>query len=116
MIDGNQQVTSPRVIAKAGVEWDTPFVRGLTLNAAAQYYGKSFQNAENTFRLPAYTTVDIGAKYALKLPKNQQVTLRGAVENVFNKNYWQIQRGRYDRSFAVVGMPRTVWLKADYEF
>ena len=116
MIDGNQQVTSPRVIAKAGVEWDTPFVHGLTLNATAQYYGKSFQNAENTFRLPAYTTVDIGAKYALKLPKNQQVTLRGAVENVFNKNYWQIQRGRYDRSFAVVGMPRTVWLKADYEF
>ena len=116
MIDGNQQVTSPRVIAKAGVEWDTPFVSGLTLNAAAQYYGKSFQNAENTFRLPAYTTVDIGAKYALKLPKNQQVTLRGAVENVFNKNYWQIQRGRYDRSFAVVGMPRTVWLKVDYEF
>lgn len=110
------QVSSPRVIAKAGIEWDTPFARGLTLNAGVQYYGKSYQDTQKQYAFPSYTLVDVGAKYAWKLPKNQTVTLRGAVENVFNKNYWQVQRGRFDRSFAVVGMPRTFWVKADYTF
>ncbi|WP_054599010.1 TonB-dependent siderophore receptor [Neisseria sp. 74A18] len=116
VVNGKQQVTSPRIIAKAGVEWDASFAKGLTLNAYAQHYGKSFQNAANTYVLPSYTTVDVGAKYETKLGRNSRFTLRGAVENVFNKNYWQIQRGRYDRSFAVVGMPRTFWLKADWSF
>ena len=29
---------------------------------------------------------------------------------------WQVQRGLYDRSFAVVGLPRTYWLKLNYAF
>ncbi|MDO4696940.1 MAG: TonB-dependent siderophore receptor [Neisseria sp.] len=113
--NGTQQVTSPRIIAKAGVEWETPFVKGLTLNAYAQHYGKSYINAANTSGLPSYTTADIGAKYQIPVGKGR-LTVRSAVENVFNKAYWQVQRGRYDRSFAVLGMPRTFWLKADYAF
>ncbi len=110
------QVSSPRVIAKAGIEWDTPFAQGLTLNAGVQHYGKSYQDSAKQYAFPSYTLVDVGAKYTMKLPQNQTLTLRGAVENVFNKNYWQVQRGQYDRSFAVVGMPRTFWMKADYAF
>ena len=37
-------------------------------------------------------------------------------ENLLNKKYWQVQRGLYDRSFAVVGLPRTYWLKLNYAF
>lgn len=116
IVNNKQQVTSPNIIAKAALEWDTPFIENLTLNMAAQYYGSSYQNTENTFKLPAYTTVDLGAKYNLKLANSHQLTLHGAVENVFNHKYWQIQRGKYDRSFAVVGMPRTIWAKLDYQF
>lgn len=115
MYNGTQQVTSPRIIVKAGVEWETPFVKGLALNAYAQHYGKSYINAANTSSLPSYTTVDFGAKYQMSVGKGR-LTVRGAVENAFNQAYWQVQRGRYDRSFAVVGMPRTFWLKADYDF
>lgn len=110
------QVASPRIIAKAGVEWDTPFIQDLTLNAAIQYYGKSYQDYAQKYAFPSYTTVDVGAKYVLKFGEKQSVVLRGAVENLFNENYWQVQRGKYDRSFAVVGMPRTYWLKAEYSF
>ena len=115
IINGNQQVTSPRIIAKAGVEWDTSFAEGLTLNAGLQHYGKSFQNPENTYTLPSYTTYDFGARYQTKMGGNK-LTVSGAVENAFNKHYWQIQRGRSTRSFAVVGMPRTLWLKAELAF
>ncbi|AAU37922.1 TonB-dependent siderophore receptor [[Mannheimia] succiniciproducens] len=110
------QVASPRIISKANIDWDTPFIENLTLNAALQYYGKSYQDIDKKYKLPAYTTVDLGAKYLIKLNETQTLTLRAAVENVFDKNYWQVQRGKYDRSFAVVGMPRTYWLTAEYTF
>ena len=110
------QVASPRMIAKAGVEWDTPFVKGLTLNGHVQHIGKSYQDTNRQYKLPSYTLVDVGARYRTKVGKNNTLTVSGSVENLFNKHYWQLQRGQYDRSFAVLGMPRTYWLKAEYSF
>ncbi|VEI45909.1 ABC transporter ATP-binding protein [Actinobacillus equuli] len=101
---------------KANVEWDTPFIANLTLNAALQYYGKSYQDTSANYRLSSYTTVDFGAKYVVKVADKQTLTLRGGVENAFNKRYWQVQRGQYDRSFAVLGMPRTYWANMEYSF
>ncbi|MDK4684507.1 TonB-dependent siderophore receptor [Kingella negevensis] len=110
------QVANPRIVAKTNVEWDTPFVKGLTLNAGVQHYGKSYQDTQKTYAFPSYTLVDIGAKYSMNLRNKQRVSVSGAAENLFNKNYWQVQRGQYDRSFAVLGMPRTFWVKADWSF
>lgn len=109
------QVANPRVIAKAGVEWDAPFAKGLTLNGNVSYFGKSYQDTQKQYAFPSYTLVDVGARYKTKLGKNT-LTVSSSVENLFNKNYWQVQRGQYDRSFAVVGMPRTYWLKAELDF
>ena len=109
------QVANPRVIAKAGVEWDTPFAKGLTLNGNVSYFSKSYQDTQKQYAFPSYTLVDVGARYKTKLGKNT-LTVSSSVENLFNKNYWQVQRGQYDRSFAVVGMPRTYWLKAELDF
>ena len=109
------QVANPRVIAKAGVEWDTPFAKGLTLNGNVSYFGKSYQDTQKQYAFPSYTLVDVGARYKTKLGKNT-LTVSSSVENLFNKNYWQVQRGQYDRSFTVVGMPRTYWLKAELDF
>ncbi|PSJ80209.1 TonB-dependent receptor [Neisseria iguanae] len=109
------QVANPSVIVKAGVEWDMPYVDGLTLSGNVQYFGKSYQDTQKQYAFPSYTLVDIGARYKTKLGKND-LTVSTAVENLFNKAYWQVQRGQYDRSFAVLGMPRTYWLKAEYSF
>ena len=109
------QVANPRVIAKAGVEWDTPFAKGLTLNGNVSYFGKSYQDTQKRYAFRSYTLVDVDARYKTKLGKNT-LTVSSSVENLFNKNYWQVQRGQYDRSFAVVGMPRTYWLKAELDF
>ncbi|WP_301672918.1 TonB-dependent receptor [Neisseria blantyrii] len=115
MLVNGVQVANPRVIAKAGVEWDTPFVKGLTLNGNVSYFGKSYQDTKKQYAFPSYTLVDVGARYKTKLGKNM-LTVSSSVENLFNKNYWQVQRGQFDRSFAVVGMPRTYWLKAELDF
>lgn len=115
LVNGSQ-VANPKVVAKAGVEWDTPFVQGLTLNGHVQHYGKSYQDTQKKYSFPSYTTVDVGARYSTKLGNKNRLTVSGAVENLFNKHYWQVQRGQYDRSFAVLGMPRTFWLKAELAF
>ncbi|WP_118801847.1 TonB-dependent receptor [Neisseria lactamica] len=115
MLVNGVQVANPRVIAKAGVEWDTPFAKGLTLNGNVSYFGKSYQKTQKQYAFPSYTLVDVGARYKTKLGKNT-LTVSSSVENLFNKNYWQVQRGQFDRSFAVVGMPRTYWLKAELDF
>ena len=115
MLVNGVQVANPRVIAKAGIEWDTPFAKGLTLNGNVSYFGKSYQDTQKQYAFPSYTLVDVGARYKTKLGKNT-LTVSSSVENLFNKNYWQVQRGQYDRSFAVVGMPRTYWLKAELDF
>ena len=115
MLVNGVQVANPRVIAKAGVEWDTPFAKGLTLNGNVSYFGKSYQDTQKQYAFPSYTLVDVGARYKTKRGKNT-LTVSSSLENLFNKNYWQVQRGQYDRSFAVVGMPRTYWLKAELDF
>lgn len=115
MLVNGVQVANPRVIAKAGVEWDAPFAKGLTLNGNVSYFGKSYQDTQKQYAFPSYTLIDVGARYKTKLGKNT-LTVSSSVENLFNKNYWQVQRGQYDRSFAVVGMPRTYWLKAELDF
>ena len=115
MLVNGVQVANPRVIAKAGIEWDTPFAKGLTLNGNVSYFGKSYQDTQKQYAFPSYTLVDVGARYKTKLGKNT-LTVSSSVENLFNKNYWQVQRGKFDRSFAVVGMPRTYWLKAELDF
>lgn len=115
MLVNGVQVANPRVIAKAGLEWDTPFAKGLTLNGNVSYFGKSYQDTQKQYAFPSYTLVDVGARYKTKLGKNT-LTVGSSVENLFNKNYWQVQRGQFDRSFAVVGMPRTYWLKAELDF
>ncbi|HFC6355718.1 TonB-dependent receptor [Neisseria lactamica] len=115
MLVNGVQVANPRVIAKAGVEWDAPFAKGLTLNGNVSYFGKSYQDTKKQYAFPSYTLVDVGARYKTKLGKNT-LTVSSSVENLFNKNYWQVQRGQFDRSFAVVGMPRTYWLKAELDF
>lgn len=115
MLVNGVQVANPRVIAKAGLEWDTPFAKGLTLNSNVSYFGKSYQDTQKQYAFPSYTLVDVGARHKTKLGKNT-LTVSSSVENLFNKNYWQVQRGQFDRSFAVVGMPRTYWLKAELDF
>lgn len=115
LLNGDQ-VASPRLMVKTGLEWDTPVLKGLTLNAGLQYYGKSYQDVEKNHRFPAYTLVDAGVKYTHKWRNHQVLNVKLGVENLLNKNYWQVQRGLQDRSFAVVGLPRTFWLKADYSF
>lgn len=114
--NGNQMVATPEFIAKARIEWDTPWVEGLTLKANAQHYGNSYQDAANEYEIDGYTLFDVGARYDTKL-WGKEVSFNTTVENVTDENYWLTHTAAGGtRSYAILGMPRTAWVSATFDF
>jgi iron complex outermembrane receptor protein len=87
--DGKKAIGVPVVTANIGAEWDTPFVRGLTVTGRVIYTGAQYVNVANTLSIPDWTRVDLGARYTFISPWNgKPIVVRGMVENVANQAYW----------------------------
>ncbi|MFZ5875578.1 MAG: TonB-dependent receptor [Nitrospirota bacterium] len=113
--DGKKAQGVANVNLNAGAEWDTPFVRGLTVNGRVVYTSREFLNAANTLSIPGWTRFDLGARQTLTAPwNNEPVTFRLAVENVLNKTYWNAS---YTADGVVtVGAPRTYLASMTFNF
>lgn len=92
-------------------ECDTPWLPGLTLRAEAIHTGRQYADNANTQKLPAWTRVDLGARYIIRLAAHA-VAFRAGVENAFNQRY---QLGAW-KGFSSVGAPRTVKLATSVDF
>jgi iron complex outermembrane recepter protein len=108
--DGNDAIGVPRFQANAGVEWTIPNTPDLTLSARAERTGKQYLDVNNTLRVPAWTTYDIGARITPTL-ENVPVTFNVSVENLMNKGYWASATGGY----LTQGTPRTVMVSASFD-
>ncbi|WP_028602117.1 TonB-dependent receptor [Ottowia thiooxydans] len=92
-------------------EWDVPQIPSFTLTGGVVHIGKQYYDATNARTLPAWTRLDIGARYAFSLAGKPSV-LRLTVQNAANKNYWQ----QNDRGRIWLGAPRTVLLSMTTNF
>lgn len=92
-----------------GLDWDTPWVAGLSLNGRVIHTSSVYADAANILRVPGWTRLDIGARYATKMG-GKPVTFRANLENVFDKNYWVTS------TYVTVGAPRTLMLSATVDF
>ena len=108
--EGNDANGVPKHAFNLGVDWDTPWVQGLSLNARAIHTSAIPFNATNTLELPSWTRFDVGARYATEI-NGRSVVFRANVENLFNRDYW-LASG----TFATVAAPRTVLLSAQIDF
>ena len=104
--DGNRAQGVPTYLANAGLEWDLPFLRGATLTGRLVQTGRQEVNPANTLEIPAWTRVDLGARY-VALIQDKPVTFRMGVDNVANRRYWA---SAFDSFSAALlqGAPRTV--------
>jgi len=108
-IDGNDPVGVPQFQINVNVEWDVPFLPGLTLDGRVVHTGKQFIDANNTFTVPSWTRLDLGARYAFELA-GTDVAFRARVDTVTNKGYWASVGGFPGSNYLVLGNPRTVML------
>jgi len=107
---GNDAAGVPDTTFSGGLDWDVPWVRGLSLNGRVIYTSGAYLTSANDVRFDDWTRVDIGARYALDVGKTP-VVLRANVENLFDEEYW-LTTGTY----ATVGSPLTVLLSASVDF
>ncbi|WP_334504668.1 TonB-dependent receptor [Bradyrhizobium sp. AZCC 1678] len=113
--NGNTPVGVSATNLNLGAEWDTPFMRGLTLTGRVIYTSESYANDANTQELPAWTRVDLGARYTFTSPWNgKPIVVRASVENVFNEAYWNSYRTV--SSAVSLGAPRTYLLSTTFNF
>jgi iron complex outermembrane receptor protein len=103
---GNRPIGVPRIQLNLGAEWDLPWVRGLTLNAAVIYTGKQFVDAANSQALQDWTRLDLGLRYATEF-SGRKTTFRANVVNVTDTKYWA---GVASFGTFTQGAPRTYLL------
>ncbi|MFY1862508.1 TonB-dependent receptor [Achromobacter xylosoxidans] len=112
--DGNTAVGAPRWQANTGLEWDTPWIAGLTLSARVQATSSQYADAANKLNIPGWGQLDLGARYAM-LVNGKDVVLRLNVNNVFDKHYYA---GSFSDTtpIATLGPARTVTASASISF
>ncbi|MGJ7542790.1 TonB-dependent receptor [Variovorax sp. LT1R16] len=106
---GNDAAGVPDRTFNLGLDWDTPWVQGLSFNGRVINTSSVYADAANRLRVPDWTRLDIGARYATQVA-GKPVTLRANLENVFDKNYWVTS------TYVTVGAPRTLMLSASIDF
>lgn len=110
---GNKAPGVPDYLINANVEWDLPFVTGLTLTGRVVHTGEQAANDANTLELPSWTRVDLGARF-VTVVADKPLTLRFNVDNVANKRYWASSFDTF-RPDLLQGAPRTVKLSASID-
>jgi iron complex outermembrane receptor protein len=107
---GKDAAGMPDMMASAGLDWDTPWIRGLALNGRAIYTSGAYLTNANTTQFDDWIRYDIGARYRTDVA-GTPVVFRANIENIFDKNYW-LTTGTY----VTVGAPRTFILSASADF
>lgn len=104
----------PDFTANANVEWDLPFVPGLTLTGRATHTGDQWVDAANTVQIPDWTVFDLGGRYVFAVVE-KPVTLRLTVDNVANRRYWASAFDSFNDAL-LQGRPRTVNASVSVDF
>ncbi|WP_338763017.1 TonB-dependent receptor [Massilia sp. METH4] len=104
---GKRPVGVPAAQANLGVEWDAG-VPALTLTGSVARTGRQYVNQANTKDIPAWTRIDLGARYRTAFA-GRNMTLRAAMLNVADRRFWS---GVASYGAIVQGAPRTVMLSA----
>jgi len=109
---GNNANGVPKRTFNVGLDWDTPWVSGLSINGRVIHTAPMYFDAANQLRMQGWTRMDIGARYRTKVG-SKPVVLRASLENVADKAYWVTSP---NPSYATVGAPRTLMLSAQIDF
>ena len=110
--DGNRAAGTPPWAANLGLDWDVPGLPGLAVSGRVNYTSAQYVNNTNTLKLPSWTTLDLGARYATKLG-GKAVVFRASLDNAFDKNYWE---SVWSNNAVNLGAPRSFHLSASVDF
>jgi iron complex outermembrane receptor protein len=85
-IEGKSTAIVPGATERVNLNWDLPHAQGLALDCNLMETGSAPFDAANSRRVPSWTRLDLGARYALG--REKPLTIRAQVENVSNNQFW----------------------------
>ncbi|GGB26253.1 TonB-dependent receptor [Sphingomonas metalli] len=86
--NGKRVDNAPRWSGSAFAEYRPAPLPDLAVSAGAFYTGARYADALNSFRLPGYVTVSLGASYRVHLDRGGTLTLRVNGDNLADRRYW----------------------------
>lgn len=116
-----QIIGVPRIQSNFLIEDKIAAVKGLALQVNWHHTGVRAANVTNTFWVPKYDTVDLGARYEEDV-KVGQLTWRIAASNIANSFYWasifpnNINGSSSTGTNAFLGTPRTISASVQFRF
>jgi iron complex outermembrane recepter protein len=114
-IDGKRVIGVPAAQGNIDLDVDVPGITGLSVDARVIATGRVYADAANTLAVPAWTRLDLGARYATQW-SGGNVTLRARVDNAAGRRYWASSGGSPGNGYLVLGSPRTFTASAALDF
>lgn len=87
---GRRPIGTPSRSLIGNLDWRLPGHPALSFDLALEHSGRRYADAANHVRVPARTTVDLGARYRFKLGRLPAV-LRVQATNLFNAYGWDVE-------------------------
>lgn len=84
--EGKSASNIPGATERVYLSWDLSKIKGLNLNCNLMETGSAEFDVVNSFRVPSWTRLDLGARYSFGNEK--PLIIRAQVENVTNSRYW----------------------------
>lgn len=109
---GRNVLGVPRWTLNLGADWEVPGAPGLALSGRVNHTGSQWLTANNSSRLPGWTTLDLGARYSTRWG-SQPVVLRAQVTNLTDKAYFE---GVWGADRLNLGAPRAFSVAAQFDF
>lgn len=86
-LEGNTPANAPKWQIVGNAQYKVPSISGLKLHGAARHFGASYTGDSNELTVPGRTVVNVGVSYDFRTG-DQDWTLFGNLNNVFNRKYW----------------------------
>lgn len=94
---GKRPVGETADLMRMNAEYRLPFAEGWSIDAAVAHYGERTASRSGHLTTPAYTLVDVGARYRFKI-NGSSATLRLLAQNITDEFAWSVLG---DRSFGL---------------
>ncbi|MFT8440402.1 TonB-dependent receptor domain-containing protein [Acetobacter fabarum] len=105
--NGQRAANTSPVNFNMGLDYDLPFVKGLSVTADVMYtHSEYIENGKNRRSIPGWVRLDMGARYVMQNPASRDGKLSFLlnVDNITNERYWN--SGGYN--YLSLSAPRTV--------
>jgi iron complex outermembrane receptor protein len=115
LYDGLRPTNVPDKAVKLGTTWDVAALPGLALLGDLGFEGGREVLPDNSARIPGWTRVDLGLRYAQPLA-GTRLTWRAGVNNAFDRRAWRESPYQYGHAYLFALETRTFFASVDASF